>query len=57
VEEFYEVEDTQAQMSSFQPRRLMTASLLSAFTLLRCTGQNPTGNADSTSDTSSGTST
>ena len=44
-------------MSSYQPRCLATAGLLSAFTLLGCSGQNPTGNADSASDTPSGTST
>ena len=33
-------------MISFQPRRLATASLLSAFTLLGCSGGDPTGNAD-----------
>ena len=44
-------------MSSFQPRRLATTGLLSAFTLLGCSGQNLIGNADSASDTPSGPST
>ena len=41
-------------MSSFGPRRRATAGLLSAFTLLGCSEQNPTGNADSASATRSG---
>ncbi len=40
-------------MISLQPRRLATAGLLSAFTLLGCSGHDPTGNADSALDTSS----
>lgn len=40
-------------MIPFQPRRLATAGLLSAFTLLGCSGGDPTGNTDSAFDTPS----
>ena len=54
VERFTRVEEAHEQMISFQPRRLATAGLLSALTLLGCSGQDPTGNSDSAFDEPSG---